>query len=94
MLKSLFRPFATLEKKKRVLLKSECDCTKNSQSLLRDQKSIVQAIKCILYQVYDWSRVDEAIISDILLQDSGWIVNNDNNDVHPLWLTGTFLISS
>ena len=55
---------------------------------------MLQAIKCILYQVYDWSGVDEAIISDILLQDSGWIVNNDNKDVHPLWFTSTFLILS
>ena len=55
---------------------------------------MLQAIKCILYQVYDWLRVDEAIISDILLQDSGWIVNNDNKDVHPLWFTSTFLILS
>ena len=55
---------------------------------------MLQASKCILYQTYDWSRVDEAIISGILLQDSGWIVNNDNKDVHPLWFTGTFLISS
>ena len=38
---------------------------------------MLQAIKCILYQVYDWSRVDEAIISDILVQDSGWIIDND-----------------
>ena len=45
---------------------------------------MLQTIKCILYQVYDWSRVDEVIISDILLQDSRWIVNNDNKDVHPL----------
>ena len=55
---------------------------------------MLHAIKCFLYQVYDWSRVDEAIISYILLQDSGWIVNNDNKDFHPLWLTGTLLISS
>ena len=51
---------------------------------------MLQAIKCILYYVYDWSRVDEAIISDILLQ-IGWIVNIE---VPPLWFTGTFLISS
>ena len=51
---------------------------------------MLQAIKCILYQVYDLSSVDEAVISDTLLQDSGWIVNSDNKDVHPLWLTGTF----
>ena len=55
---------------------------------------MLQTIKCILYQVYDWSRVDEAIISDILLQDSCWIINSDSKDVHPLWLTGAFLISS
>ena len=52
--------------------------TKTSQSLPPDGKSILQAIKCILSLVYDWSRVDEAIISDIMLQNSGWIVNNDN----------------
>ena len=45
---------------------------------------MLQAIKCILYQVYDWSRVDEAIISDILLQN-GWIVNNENEEFQPLW---------
>ena len=45
---------------------------------------MLQTIKCILYQVYDWPRVDEVIISDILLQDSRWIVNIDNKDVHPL----------
>ena len=94
MLKSFFRLLATLDTKKRALLEYECDCTKTSQSLPPDEKSMLPAIKCILYQAYGWSRVDEAIISDILLQDSGWIVNNDNKDVHPLWLTGTFLISS
>ena len=51
--------------------------TKTSQSLPPDEKSMLQAIKCILYQVYYWSRVYEAIISDILLQDV-WIVNNGN----------------
>ena len=94
MLKSLFRLFPTLETRKGVLLKQEYDCTKTSQSLPPDEKSLLQAIKCILCHVYDWSGVDEAIISDILLQDSGQIVNNDNKDIHPLWLTGTFLISS
>ena len=45
---------------------------------------MLPAIKCILYQAYGWLRVDEAIISDILLHDSGWILNNDIKDVHPL----------
>ena len=52
------------------------------------------AFKCILYQVHDWSRVDEATISDILLQNCGWIVKNDNEEVQPLRFIGTFLISS
>ena len=52
------------------------------------------AFKCVLYQGHDWSRVDEATISGILLQNSGWIVKNDNEEVQPLRLTGTFLISS
>ena len=51
--------------------------TKTSQSLRPDEKSMLQAIKCILYQVYYWSRVYEAIISDILLEDV-WIVNKGN----------------
>ena len=63
------------------------------KNLLPDQKSMLQAIKCSLYQVYDWSGVDEAIISDILLQN-GWIVNNENEEFQPLWFTGTFLISN
>ena len=31
-------------------------------------------------------------MSDILLQGNGWIVDKDNKEVRPLWLTGTFLI--
>ena len=40
---------------------------------------MLQAIKIIHYEVYYWSRVDEAIISHILLQDV-WIVNNEKFD--------------
>ena len=65
---------------------------KTSQSLPTYEKSILQAIKRIHYQVYYWSRVYEAIISDILLQDNVWIVDDENEDVRPLWFTGTFLI--
>ena len=54
---------------------------------------MLQAIKCVHYQVYYLSRVDETIISDILLQDNGRIVGNENEEVRPLWFTGTFLIS-
>ena len=39
------------------------------------------------------STVDEAIVSDILLQDNVWIVDNKNEEVRPLWFTGMFLIS-
>ena len=46
------------------------------------------------YQVYYSSRADEIIISDILLQDNGWIVGNENEEVRALLFTGTFLISS
>ena len=54
---------------------------------------ILQAIKRIFYQVYYWSRVDEAIISDIILQDNGCIVENENDEARPLWLTAMLLIS-
>ena len=63
--------------------------TKISQSLTRHENSILQAIKCTHYQVYYWSRENEAIISDTLLQDNGWIIDNENGEVRPLWLTGT-----
>ena len=53
---------------------------------------MLQAIKRIHYQVYYWSRVDEAIINDILLEDHGLIVDNENEEVRPLWFTGMFLI--
>ena len=33
----------------------------------------MQAIKLIHYEVYYWSRVDETIISDIVLQDNVWL---------------------
>ena len=48
-----------------------------------DEKPMLQAIKLIHYEVYYWSKVDEAIISDILLQDNVWIVNNKNKEVRP-----------
>ena len=67
--------------------------TKTSQSLLPDEKLMLQTFKRILYEVYYWSRVVEATISDILLQDNGWIIGYENDEVHPLWLTGMFLTS-
>ena len=98
MLKSLFKLFATLEKKKRVLLKQRWDCiSKWKQRLLSPnhqmKKSMLQAIKRVHYQVYYYSRVDEAIKSGILLQDNGWILLSTNEGVRSLWFTGTFLIS-
>ena len=66
---------------------------KTSQSLPPDEKSMLQAIKSIHYEVYYCSTVDEVIVSDILLQDNVWIVENKNEEVCPLWFTGMFLIS-
>ena len=57
---------------------------KTSQSLPPDEKLMLQTFKRILYEVYYWSRVDEAIISDILLQDNGWIIENENDEFRPL----------
>ena len=42
---------------------------------------MLQAIKCVHYQVFYPSRLDETIVSDILLQGNGWIVNNKNKVV-------------
>ena len=66
---------------------------KTSQSLQPDKKLMLQAIKSIQYEVYYFSTADEAIVSDILLQDNVWIVDNENEEVRPLWFTGIFLIS-
>ena len=52
---------------------------------------MLQAINRVHSQVYDSSRVDETIISDILLQDNGWFVHNENEEVRPLWFTAMFL---
>ena len=57
--------------------------TKTFQFMPPDEKSILQAIKLIHCEVYYWSKVYEAIISDILLQDNVWIVNNENKEVRP-----------
>ena len=65
---------------------------KTFQSLPPDEKPMLQAIKSFHYEVYYCSTVDEAIVSDILLQDV-WIVDNENEKVRPLWFTGMFLIS-
>ena len=54
---------------------------------------MLQAIKSIHYEVYFCSAVDEAIVSDILLQDNVCIADNKNEEVRPLWFTGIFLIS-
>ena len=54
---------------------------------------MLQTSKRILYEVYYWSRVDEAIVSDNLLRDNGWIIDNENDEFRPLWFTGMFLIS-
>ena len=53
--------------------------TKTSQPLPPDEKSMLQAIKCILCCLYYWSRVYKTIINDILLRDNLWIVNNGNS---------------
>ena len=52
-----------------------------SQSLPPEGKWMLQAIKCVHYQVFYPSRLDETIVSDILLQGNGWIVNNKNKVV-------------
>ena len=66
---------------------------KTSQSLPPDEKSMLQTIKSIHYEVYYCSTVDETIVSGILLQDNVWIILNKNEEVRPLWFTGIFLIS-
>ena len=66
---------------------------KTSQTFPPDEKSMLQAIKSFHYEVYNCSTVDEAIVSDILLQDNVWIVDKKNGEVRPLWFTGMFLIS-
>ena len=53
--------------------------TKISQSLSPDERSKLQAIKPVSYY---WSRVYEAIISDV------WFVDNENEEVGPLCFTG------
>ena len=90
--------FAILGEKKRVLLKQGCDCinkikTKPFQSLPIEEMSMLQAIKCVHYRVFYSSWVNEIIIRDIFLQDNGWIVDKENEEVRSLWFTGTFLIS-
>ena len=57
---------------------------KTSQTLPPDEKSVLQAIKSNRYEVYYCSTVNEAIVSDILLQDNVWIVDNKNEEVLPL----------
>ena len=44
---------------------------------------MLQAIKGVYYQGFYSSRLDETIIRDILLQENGWIVGNENKEVRP-----------
>ena len=66
---------------------------KTFQFLPPDEKPMLQTIKSIHYEVYYCSTVDEAMISDILLQDNVWIVDNEDEEVCPLWFTAMFIIS-
>ena len=52
--------------------------TKTFQSLPPEEKRMLLVIKRVHYQVFYLSRVDETIVSDILLQGSGWISDNEN----------------
>ena len=63
--------------------------TKTFQPLPPEERSMLQVITRVHYQVFYSSWVDETIISDILLKGNGWIVGKE---VRSLWLTGTFLI--
>ena len=99
MLKSLFIQTVCYSRKEedsltetRVRLYKQMNI-KTSQSLPPDEKSMLQAIKSIHYQVYYCSAVNEAILIDILFQDNVRIVVNKNEEVRPLWFTGMFLIS-
>ena len=72
MLKSLFIQTVCYSRKEedsltetRVRLYKQMNI-KTSQSLPPDEKSMLQAIKSIHYEVYYCSTVDEAIVSDIL----------------------------
>ena len=74
--------------------------TKTSQPLPPEEQSMSQAIKgvkvTIHYQVYYSSRVDETIKSDILLQDNGWIVGNENevsSSIMVLWYVFNFIFA-
>ena len=87
-IEKLLKLFATLKKKEKVLTKTSVRLykqtkTKTSQSLPPDKKSMVQATKPILCEIYYWLRVDETIINDIFLQDHGLIVDNQNEEVRP-----------
>ena len=64
--------------------------TKTSHSLPSDKKLMLQTFKRILHEVCYCSRMDEATITDILLQDNGWIIDNKNDEVCLLCFTGIF----
>ena len=51
--------------------------TKTFQSLPPEEKRMLLVIKRVHYQVFYLSSVDETIVSDILLQGSGWISDNE-----------------
>ena len=51
---------------------------------------MLQTFKRILHEVCYCSRMDEATITDILLQDNGWIIDNKNDEVCLLCFTGIF----
>ena len=65
---------------------------KTSPSLPPDEKSMLQAMKSIHYEVCYSSTVDEAIVSGILLQYNVRITDNKNEEVRSLCFSGMFLI--
>jgi hypothetical protein len=53
-----------------------------------------QAILRINHQLYYWLRSHVAWIDEIPIDDNGWEVNEDTNQVYPVWFTGMSIISS
>ena len=61
---------------------------KGSQSLPADPDSMKQAVLRMNHQLYYWIRSHLTSVEIIPLDENGWEVDEETNQVYPVWFTG------
>ena len=65
--------------------------SKSSMPLPPDPDSVLQVIKRAHHQTYLWLRCCERMVDRLPFEGNGWLVDEDESVVKPLWYTGSQL---